>query len=121
MNDTKITSGPWKRRMYNVGIADTGDVDGVVDVVDGHDKVIAYVQYGSYSNDHSDDECEANGSLIAAAPEMYEALSQLVHLHICEQEGIGCGMPTYDQWEKSLEKAYFALGKARSEHDQDVD
>ena len=47
--------------------------------------------------------------------EMYEALSQLVHLHLCEQEGISSGMPTSEQWMEAVNKACDVLEKVEGE------
>jgi hypothetical protein len=34
-----------------------------------------------------------------------EALGRLVHLHMCEQEGMASGMPTFKEWVKAVEQA----------------
>jgi hypothetical protein len=31
-----------------------------------------------------------------------KAVDHLIHLHMCEQEGIGTGMPTPDDWYKAV-------------------
>ena len=38
-----------------------------------------------------------------------DALRELVHLHMCEQEGLEDGQPTPDLWYKAVEKAEKAL------------
>ena len=55
---------------------------------------------------------DANTLLIAAAPEMLEALQNLVFLHSCEQEGIDSAMPTWGQWMDAISKAEKAINKA---------
>lgn len=57
-------------------------------------------------------EAEANATLAATAPELLEVLKQLVHLHMCEQEGIASGMPTANQWLKAVDEAAKAIAKA---------
>lgn len=40
---------------------------------------------------------------------MYHALCELVHLNCCEEEGIGCAMPTPEQWTDAFNSAKKAL------------
>ena len=40
---------------------------------------------------------------------MYNALRELVHLNCCEEEGIGCAMPTPEQWTDAFNSAKKAL------------
>ena len=40
---------------------------------------------------------------------MYHALCDLVHLNCCEEEGIGCAMPTPEQWSDAFNSAKKAL------------
>ena len=49
--------------------------------------------------------------LLRQRDELREALTELVHLHGCEQEGIGSGQPTPEQWFKAVEKAELAITK----------
>lgn len=70
MSDTttgKATPGPWTLELRNVAIADTGDYDGVCDVRGANGERVVEI-WGD------DDQCEINARLIAAAPEMLEAL-----------------------------------------------
>lgn len=53
-------------------------------------------------------EQEANAKLIAAAPELYEALDELCKLDECD-------VYTAESWAQSFEKARKALAKARGE------
>ena len=57
-------------------------------------------------------ETEANTRLIAAAPDLLEALMELMHLHGCEAEGIECALPTAEQWFAAENKAAAAINKA---------
>mgnify|MGYP000883424698 CR=1 FL=1 len=50
--------------------------------------------------------------LLKQRDELLEALKKLVHLHGCEQEGIGSGQPTPEQWYKAVEKAELIITKA---------
>ena len=43
--------------------------------------------------------------------ELLNALKELVHLHMCEQEGLLSGQPTPEQWFKAVEKAEMAITK----------
>ena len=61
------TAGPWLHTMRNVAIADTGDYDGVDEVKAPGGRVVVTIWNGS-------EEDEANARLIAAAPDMLEAL-----------------------------------------------
>jgi hypothetical protein len=40
------------------------------------------------------------------------ALKKLVHLHMCEQEGIASGMPTKEQWFEAVDEATKAIENA---------
>lgn len=55
---------------------------------------------------------KANARLIAAAPELLEALDRLVDLIDSEGEGLECGMPTPQQWYDARNKAEAAIDKA---------
>jgi len=50
-----------------------------------------------------------------------EALQNLVHLHMCEQEGIESGQPTSEQWFKAVEDAEEALRKEQEQGDMTED
>ena len=47
--------------------------------------------------------------LLQQRDELMEALTELVHLHGCEQEGIGSGQPTPQQWYDAVNKAEAAI------------
>jgi len=75
MSETKFTKGEWN---FNQEI----EVDDSLVIVDDNHKVIAYLESecvfdGSGYFNNMTDEQEANAHLIAAAPEMYEALELL--------------------------------------------
>ncbi len=98
--ETKFTPGPWViNKTYATMLIITGQSDMDVCQVDaGYDSDLS--QYSA------DDEEQANAHLIAAAPELYDALSGLLY-H--DENGIGEG---YDE---VIEAARLALAKARGE------
>lgn len=52
--------------------------------------------------------------LLKQRDELREALTELVHLHGCEQEGIGSGQPTPKQWYDAVNKAEAAIKNTES-------
>jgi hypothetical protein len=56
-----------------------------------------------------------DAQLIAAAPDLLSALEHLVHLHMCEQEGISSGQPGAKDWLTAVDKASAAINKALGE------
>ena len=58
------------------------------------------------------EECHANAKVMVAAPELLKALQNLVHLHLCEQEGISSGQPTPYEWLKAVEDSNESINKA---------
>lgn len=58
------------------------------------------------------EEQKKNAQLIVAAPELLKQLQNLIHLHTCEQEGIGSGQPTPKEWMEAVDKAHEAVLKA---------
>ena len=67
---SKHTRGPWEAAERG----DYGDLDGNSRVILGNWRRIAIVQH------KGDEEDEANARLIAAAPDMLEALEEIQHL-----------------------------------------
>jgi len=63
----KHSPAPWRYEVRNTQIADTGDYDGLHEVNDANGKFIVQL-YGE------EERIEADARLIAAAPEMFEAL-----------------------------------------------
>jgi hypothetical protein len=47
--------------------------------------------------------------LLKQMDELLTALTQLVHLHGCEQEGIESGQPTPEQWYTAVDAAEAAI------------
>lgn len=96
----KGTPGAW------FATYDHGSSNWIIDVIDDKEQLVAFAIPDSKI------ESEANARLIAAAPEMLEALQKLVFLHSCEQEGIDSAMPTRGQWMDAISKAEKAINKA---------
>ncbi|WP_301902271.1 hypothetical protein [Alistipes ihumii] len=96
----KGTPGAW------FATYDHGYSTWIIDVIDDKEQLVACAIPDSKI------ESEANARLIAAAPEMLEALQNLVFLHSCEQEGIDSAMPTRGQWMDAISKAEKAINKA---------
>ena len=71
---SKHTPGPWKTVARNYPIADTGDYDGCWEVLTGDPKKPIVQIWGD------SDEDEANARLIAAAPDLLEALKDTLQL-----------------------------------------
>jgi hypothetical protein len=42
---------------------------------------------------------------------LFEASSEILHLHLCEQEGLSSGMPTREQWIEAVNKLSEAINK----------
>lgn len=96
----KGTPGAW------FATYDLGYSTWIIDVIDDKEQLVAFAIPDSKI------ESEANARLISAAPEMLEALQNLVFLHSCEQEGIDSAMPTRGQWMEAVSKAEKAINKA---------
>lgn len=102
MTETKFTPGPWRRCTFR-GIEDVA-TKSVVAVMASREKK----------------ELDANAHLIAAAPEMYEALEEVLEMFESVSKGIDWGKTflTADMIRKMNEapiNAAFALRKARGE------
>jgi len=95
MSETKWTPGPWKNH---------GRIEGAPGPE--HSAVAAYTLLARvYSTAFGDTENQdANATLIAAAPELYEALLTLAHCTIAT---------TSSEWDAAWKKADKALAKAR--------
>lgn len=98
-DNSKHTPGPWHRNIRANGLYPI--------VFSGRNNHVAQVLQQQTSS-----ETEANIDLIASAPDLLNALKQLVHLHMCEQEGIQSGMPTAKQWLKAVDEAATVIAKA---------
>ena len=113
-NDTKFTPGPWEFDVEIHWVNQPGEqeVHGAWDVypVDDCDHIIATVNH-VYPDRNT---CRYNARLIAAAPEMYEALKALVAV----DDGIDAGdsfetaAQTVNDLDAAMNKARAALAKA---------
>lgn len=99
MKDFKGTPGPWE-----IGYFVKSDV-----FANGGMKWVATLVSNELDGTYED---AANAKLISSAPDLLEALTQLVHLHMCEQEGVESGQPTSSMWIDAVNKASEALHKA---------
>ena len=95
---SKYTPGPWIDNYFD---------DTQICINSGYE-LVAVV----YSYDEKKEEGNANARLIAASPDLLKALGELVHLHLCELEGLVAGSPTPDEWITAVDKAEVAINKA---------
>jgi hypothetical protein len=97
----KYKEGPWE-----IGIDELGEqLPGFVPInACGHGSLALVVWV--MEDDKRTPECEANAHLIAAAPDLFEALEEL-----CK----GFDSVSYTAWTPSMHKAVGALAKARGE------
>jgi hypothetical protein len=108
MDNFKGTPGPW---VYD---SKRSTHDSIIHTVDAKE------EYGYISQDNGgvvgSSEWiwikDADATLISAAPDMLKALEQLVHLHMCEQEGMSSGQPSPADWYEAVDKASEAISKA---------
>lgn len=108
MTDTKFTPGPW-------GIEETRDHlwIGVILSNGKPDPIVTYVDHGPDFTTEADATGKANAHLIAAAPELYEALDELFDLLT---SGHSSWDDAYDNLpDKQFKKIRAALAKARGE------
>lgn len=112
MSETKFTKGPWKafttseKGMLNVNC---GDVEGSPHVVEYHPSVATIHNNRHYQ--HTRDNASHNANLIAAAPELYDALEDLLEkLDMTPELNL-------DSWGVYTFEAEAALAKARGEHE----
>ncbi len=109
MTETKWTPGPWQASLDNIrGNAWYQDIDGAIGQPDEHiglAKVVVVIDGEDYRQGR------ANAHLIAAAPDLYEALSNFLENEKF-QVGVG-GNP--NAVEKMLAQARAAIAKARGE------
>ena len=98
----KHTPAPWRK------------ADGrQVQRADG--SIIATAWYFGNKGCVSKDEAEANNCLIAAAPDMYEALRWLLHLCSGVSKGGHEVAVTNEEWTAAWESATMAVQKAKGE------
>ena len=92
MTDTKFTPGPWVLRNYYVGVADDSDTQSC-----GMLLLIAAIDRFDF-----EPQWKANAQLIAAAPELYEALTR-------------CKFDSLNMTVADLEFCKAAMAKARGD------
>ena len=106
MKDFKGTPGPWTVKDYGHALAIECKVDNIE-----HTVVTDHFCYPDFKQ-HGSIEKLANAHLVSSAPDLLEALQNLVNLHLCEQEGISSGKPTSAMWLEAVDKAQEAIDKA---------
>ena len=94
----KHTPGPWKANIDNNG-------DYIV-TIRSYRRVYVNATY------EDDDNVKYDASLIAAAPEMYEAIRWLLHLRSGVSKGGDDFRVTDDEWNDAWESAISAITKA---------
>ena len=85
-----------------------------VDVMSEERKCVCTVWNMGGSTHPDKNEAKANARLIVNSKDLLEASVELHSLHMCEQEGIGAGMPTPDQWMEAVQKLENVIDKILS-------
>lgn len=93
MSETKWTPGPWK--------APEGDFP---DVYGPDDRLLAVV-YAPGNYEHNSQEGHANARLIAAAPDLLDALQEAMRWIGRLTDWEGAGDPDADSWRAAIAKA----------------
>jgi hypothetical protein len=91
------TPGPWEARWPKFDAL----------ILDAAERVIASVSF----NDHADTECEANAHLLAAAPELLDALKNLIPLAEYAPDELGTAKEAAEA-KNQIELARVAIAKA---------
>ena len=107
MKETKGTKGAWFVS-DEIDIRSTHiDCTGIIaQVYDGLNTHISRMDKEKYSS---------NAKLIAAAPDLLEALQSLCFLNSCEEEGLLSGRPKPEDWLEAFREAELAISKALGE------
>ena len=107
MSEAKFTKGPWKSHDHDE-----------MDIVSESESFVGICTVYGYEPDHTgfnvSDECSANAHLIAAAPEMYQAIENLL-VELDAKHGISLESMIGVGLRRCLEDAYYPLAKARGE------
>ena len=107
MEEFKGTSGPW-------GIEQTDNRNWIGPIrVNGHkvESIVCDTDREGIKDKYLKIN-DSNAKLIAAAPELLEALQKLCFLNSCELEGVSSGMPSPEDWRKAFEKSESVINKA---------
>ena len=105
----KHTPGPW---VYHSDMHENGENNGSVIWLERRGMAHCVCKAPRYA---TEEQWKSNAPLIAASPEMYEALKELVHLHLCDQEGM---MPVDpEDFINAVDKAAQAIAKAEGKQD----
>lgn len=95
----KGTPGPW------LATYDRGYSNWIIDVIDDKEQLVAYAIPDSKI------ESEANARLIATAPELLEALQEIIRQHDLDTESTLLP-PIPNRWMEAISKAEKAINKA---------
>lgn len=110
MAETKFTPGPWKATSFTLHTGEEvmrivpTDAYGIINRGPGPICEVFSQKVGI-----PDESCIANSKLIAAAPDLYEALEEIVQNAVVYYEG------SMDIYSEAIENARNALAKARGE------
>lgn len=108
----KYTPGPWFAKEVQTSCGRCFKV-GPVEVIEGsHGAIILYDDF-TFLNPHSTGVAKANAALISAAPDLLDALLDMLSgwIYIREVHGDMYGVG----WDRAQEKAEFAIKKSRGE------
>ena len=94
MSETRFTPGPWSVEAFNEVIAGEPDYMSFILGPDGESILAQQIS-------------DANATLIAAAPYLYQALGA-----ICKLAALVDGAPD-DEWNAAIDEGFAALDKAR--------
>lgn len=97
-----FTPGPWKSILYDLGEPEVYTHNLLVVAPDG--EVVADPRCGP---DRTNEEIKANSDLIAAAPDLYNALTRMLAADEITTTG--------NEWDDARENARYTLMKARGE------
>ncbi len=79
--------------------------------------MVAYIEIPIIIRPGMYEEAEKIKRRCDASSDLLTALTELVWLHLCEQEGLAPGAPTPEQWIAAVDKATLAIKKAEGKID----
>jgi hypothetical protein len=109
MTKVKHTPGPWEISYRESGFIQDGHV------IMGNDLEIAHVEPWERMDDDAIEEAEANAELIAAAPDLLDALMHLLHDFEEEVQSVDSDSWSFGDpgsWTDAITKARAAIKKA---------
>lgn len=107
MYNFKGTPGTWQESEFNDTVISKSR-----DIVTADERKGICTVWGLGGSIHPvEKEAKANANLIVNSKGLLEASIELHSLHMCEQEGIGAGMPTPEQWMEAVQKLENVINK----------